>query len=327
VPQAVIGIIGAGRVGTTVARRLLARRDSEIVVYDANPVVARRLVESLGGRRQGIVVGDQDRIRTCTVVVIACPAPHARAVEKLAMRGCHVVSTSDDADDVRDLLELDTSTSVIAGAAASPGLTGLISRHLAAKFNEVDEIHVASHGTGGPACAQQHHRALAGTSIGLHDGTWLKRPAGSGRELCWFPDPVGGHDCYRSESPDPMVLSRAFPSAVRITARVSATRRDRLTSRLPMLTPPHPEGGLGAVRVEVRGWRADHRHVEVIGVAERLARLAGLVAAACAVAVEQGQIPGGVHVLGSTQVPNDVILGAVTAEGIRLQEFIGTSSL
>jgi hypothetical protein len=323
----VIGVIGAGRVGTTVARRLLARRNSEVVVYDANPVVARRLVESLGGRRQGIVVGDQDGIRRCNVVVIACPAPQARAVEKLVMRGCHVVSTSDDADDVRDLLELDTSTTVIVGAAATPGLTGLVSRHIAAKFDEVDEIHVASHGTGGPACAQQHHRALAGTSIGLHDGSWLRRPAGSGRELCWFPDPVGGHDCYRSESPDPMVLSRAFPSAVRITARVSATRRDRLTSRLPMLTPPHPEGGLGAVRVEVRGWRGEHRHVEVIGVAERLARLAGLVAAASAVAIERGQVAAGVHVLGTTGVPNDAILGDVTGEGIRLQEFIGTSSL
>ena len=243
------------------------------------------------------------------------------------MRGCHVVSTSDDADDVRDLLELDTSTAVIAGAAASPGLTGLVSRNLAAKFDELDEIHVASHGTGGPSCAQQHHRALAGTSIGLHDGTWLKRPSGSGRELCWFPDPVGGHDCYRSDSPDPMVLSRAFPSVVRITARVSAKRRDRLTSRLPMLTPPHPEGGLGAVRVEMRGWRGDQRHVEVIGVAERLARLAGLVASASAAAIERGQIAGGVHVLGAEHLPNDVILGDVTTEGVRLQEFIGTSSL
>ena len=322
-----IGIIGAGRVGTTVARRLLARGDTEVVIHDANSVVARRLVDSLGGRRRGFKVGDQDEIRRCDVVVIACPAPHLRAVEKLVMRGCHVVSTSDDADDVRDLLELDTSTAVIAGAAASPGLTGLVSRHLAAKFDELDEIHVASHGTGGPSCAQQHHRALAGTSIGLHDGTWLKRPSGSGRELCWFPDPVGGHDCYRSDSPDPMVLSRAFPSVVRITARVSAKRRDRLTSRLPMLTPPHPEGGLGAVRVEVRGWRGDQRHVEVIGVAERLARLAGLVASASAAAIERGQIAGGVHVLGAEHLPNDVILGDVTTEGVRLQEFIGTSSL
>jgi hypothetical protein len=67
--------------------------------------------------------------------------------------------------------------------------------------------------------------------------------------------------------------------------------------------------------------------VEVIGVAERLARLAGLVAAASAVAIERGQVAAGVHVLGATGVPNDAILGDVTGEGIRLQEFIGTSSL
>lgn len=322
-----IGVIGAGRVGTSVVRQLLLTQPNDIVIHDTNPVVARRLAESLSSRARKAVVGDQEHIRRCDVVVIACPAPHARAVEKLVMLGCHVVSTSDDSDDVRDLLELNTSSTVVAAAAATPGLTGLISRHLAQRFDDIDEIHVASHGTGGPACAQQHHRALGGTSIGLHDGTWLRRPAGSGRELCWFPDPVGGHDCYRSESPDPMVLSRAFPSARRITARVSATRRDRLTSRLPMLTPPHPEGGSGAVRIEVRGWRGSERHVEIVGVAERLARLAGLVAAACADAVHRGEMSAGVHVPGEVGIPNEAVLAAVTGAGVRLQEFIGTSSL
>ena len=40
---------------------------------------------------------------------------------------------------------------------------------------------------------------------------------------------------------------------IAISARRSARRRDRFTARLPMLSPPHQEGGIGALRVEVRG--------------------------------------------------------------------------
>ena len=322
-----IGVVGAGRVGAIVVRQLVALDADHIVVYDANPVVVRRVAESAAARRGRVVVGDQERIRACQTVVVAGPVPHARAVHKLSAAGCHVISVSDDLDDVRTLLNVPAQTCLVVGAAASPGFTGLVARHLAGRFDTVDEIHVASHGTGGPACAQQHHRALGGTALGWHDGAWIKRPAGSGRELCWFPDPVGGLDCYRSESPEPVVLARAFPEAQRISARVSATRRDRLTSRLPMLAPPHPEGMDGAVRIEVRGWRGTERHVEIIGAAERLARMTGLVAAATTHAVHSGRVPCGVHVLGDTALPNDDILRDVTSYGVRMQEFIGTSAL
>ena len=105
----------------------------------------------------------------------------------------------------------------------SPGLSGLIARHLASQLACCDEIHVAVHGTAGPACARQHHRALDGFAPGWHDGEWIERRAGSGRELCWFPEPVGARDCYRAELSDPLLLHRAFPDAARISARVSAT--------------------------------------------------------------------------------------------------------
>ena len=92
------------------------------------------------------------------------------------------------------------------GAGFSPGYTCLLARHAAARLDSVDEIHVARSGTGGPACARQHHRALAGTAVDWRDGEWQERRAGSGRELCFFPDPIGAADCYRAELPDPFVL-------------------------------------------------------------------------------------------------------------------------
>ena len=110
----------------------------------------------------------------------------------------------------------------------------------------------------------------------------------------------------------------------RVTVRVSATRRDRLTARLPMLTPPHAEGGIGALRVEVRGWRGGERHVEVMGVAERLAQIAGVVAGASARSVAAGGFASGVRTLGDTESPNDVLLDEVLATGLQVREFVGT---
>jgi hypothetical protein len=83
----------------------------------------------------------------------------------------------------------------------------------------------------------------------------------------WFPEPVGGADCYRAALADPLLLAPVFPGCRRITARLEATRRDRITSWLPMLRPPHPEGLIGAVRVEVRGWNGGCPETRILGAA------------------------------------------------------------
>ena len=264
----------------------------------------------------------------CNVVVLAHGAPHSALAATFVAQGIAVVSVSDNLADVLALLDIQDralarKVPVIVGAACSPGMTGLLVHHVTRAFESIDEVHVAVHGTGGPQCARQHHDSLAGVSIGWHEGEWLQRPAGSGRELCWFPDPVGARDCYRYASPEPVLLQRIAPSLQRITARVSATRRDRLTARLPMLSPPHAEGTLGGLRVEVRGVRNGMRHVEIVGIAERVATITGSVAAHAARALINGSVPPGVHNLGQDEVPNDYILDGVLDSGTILHQFIG----
>jgi hypothetical protein len=264
----------------------------------------------------------------CSVVVLAHGAPHSALAATFVAQGIAVVSVSDNLADVLALLDIQDralarKVPVIVGAACSPGMTGLLVHHVTRAFESIDEVHVAVHGTGGPQCARQHHDSLAGVSIGWHEGEWLQRPAGSGRELCWFPDPVGARDCYRFASPEPVLLQRIAPSLQRITARVSATRRDRLTARLPMLSPPHAEGTLGGLRVEVRGVRAGTRHVEIVGIAERVATITGSVAAQAARALSKGLVAPGVHNLGQDEVPNDFILDGVLDSGTILHQFVG----
>ena len=151
--------------------------------------------------------------------------------------------------------------------------------------------------------------------------------AGTGRELEWFPEPVGAYDCYRAEVPGPVVMHRTFPDAVRISARMSANRRDRLTSRLPMLTPPHGEGGVGALRVEVRGADATGARVTLIaGIAEMVGTATAATASGYLDAYLSGDLPVGLILPGDDRLDTNALLRAIERRGVRLQEFTGVPS-
>jgi hypothetical protein len=271
---------------------------------------------------------NRSELHRAKVVVLAGPLPHTPVAKEFLGKGVSIVSTSDDIADCLNLLSLselatENKATLIIGAASSPGMSGLLVRNLSKAFDSIDEVHIALHGTGGPACARQHHRALSGQSIGWHDGEWLRRPAGSGRELCWFPEPVGAYDCYRGELPDPLLIKRAFPELVRVTARVSATRRDRVFARMPMLIPPRAEGGMGGLRVEVRGAKNGERVVDVVGVAERVGQVAGVVSGCVARSISVGEISKpGAFVLGELSLPNEALLSRVMASGVQAHSFV-----
>jgi saccharopine dehydrogenase-like NADP-dependent oxidoreductase len=323
-----IGIFGAGVVGSRVAESLSVELQTSIAVYDSSQIVAQRLARRLSETNALIKATSRSELHRAKVVVLAGPLPHTPVAREFLETGVSVVSTSDDIADCLNLLSLsdlatENKVTLIIGAASSPGMSGLLVRNLSKAFDSVDEVHIALHGTGGPACARQHHRALSGQSIGWHDGEWLRRPAGSGRELCWFPEPVGAYDCYRGELPDPLLIKRAFPELVRVTARVSATRRDRVFARMPMLIPPRAEGGMGGLRVEVRGTKNGERVVDVVGVAERVGQVAGVVSGCVARSIGAGELSQpGAFVLGELSLPNEVLLSRVLACGVQAHSFV-----
>ena len=112
-----------------------------------------------------------------------------------------------------------------------------------------------------PAAAPAGRRApasttgpCAGTALDWRDGEWQRRRGRLGPRALLVPRPdrrgglLPGRAARRRCCSCPP--SRA---SSRVTARLAASRRDRLTAHLPMLRRPHPEGLVGAVRVEVRG--------------------------------------------------------------------------
>jgi hypothetical protein len=323
---AIVGVVGGGVTGTRVAG-LLAAGGVRVAVFDTVRAAATAAARPIGG----VAVNRVEDLMVCDLVVMCQPAPHAELASRFLRDGTPVVSLSDDLDDLRVMLGLSDVTRrgevpLVVGAGMAPGLSGLLARYLAAQLHVIDEFHVAIHGTAGPSCARQHHHALGTTALGWHDGEWIEPPGGSGRDLVWFPEPIKAFDCYRGAFGDPLLLHRAFPEVSRITARVSATRRDRLTARLPMLAPPHPEGDLGAVRVEARGAAADGSRVTVIaGAVSSTARLAAAVAAVTAAQVLRVGVEPGVHALSDQVLEPLELLHHATEAGVQVQEYTGLS--
>jgi saccharopine dehydrogenase-like NADP-dependent oxidoreductase len=278
---------GPGAVGIRAARALVEAEELEsLVIIHREPKRASAVLAELGPRVQ-IRRGAVDDLPPADVVIITASSGVRRAAEAALRNHSHVVCVADEPSDIRTLLGFDGMAracrrTLVIGAAMAPGLSCLLAAYLRGQVDRVEEVHVASVGTGGPACARRHHAALAAIAVDWEDGEWRRRPGGSGRELVWFPEPVGGADCYRAGLSDPLLLVPAFPGARRVTARLEATRRDRLTSWLPMLRPPHPEGLIGAVRVEVRGWLDGRAESRILGVAVPPAAAAGAVAARAA---------------------------------------------
>ncbi len=329
-----IAVVGLGSTGTQTARLLASSAIGGLWLHDVDHDRARSLRDSLPSGGVGAPtrlcgpLGDQAEI-----VVLATPAgTHARLARRILAEGRHVVSISDAPGDVHGLLDLDDvarahGRSVVMGAGFAPGLSCLLARHGANLLDEIEEVSVAKTGTGGPACAREHHRALSQPGHEYHHGQWLIRAGGSGRELAWFPDPIGAKDCYRADLPTPLLLARVFPGADRITSRVSATRRDRLTARLPMLRPPHADGGPGAIRVEVRGRRNGRVETVVFGVTERPSIAAGTVAAVVALLLarrpDPDPIPAGAFGLGELADPKR-LLRDLHRRGIRASTYEGS---
>ncbi len=285
-----IAVVGAGLVGRRAATELSAR-DHEVVVVDE-----RRMPQRLPAG----VVSRTSVPQGASVVILATPTwAQPDAAAQLIENGNAVVSTSDAPADIRafERLDLDARRAeqpLVVGAAHSPGLSLLVARWLANGLDSVDSISTASFGTGGPACARRHHQAIRGFGRHYDQGQEELCRAGSGRRLIWFPDPIGGVDCYYGRLAEPFLLHRSFPEVPRIRARIAATRRDRLTSRLPMLRPPHDEGLIGGCVVEVRGRGAKGYEHRLLASCAPQASVAAHTAAAAAEAVLQGRFDVGV---------------------------------
>lgn len=326
-----LALTGLGTTGSHIARQASQSAFDELHLFDSNEKTRSSVVSSLKAiARDGqrIIEGPPTSADPVDVVVIATPAgTHVPLARTMLAAGSSVVSISDDPVEVEALLALDdlaqtNGRSLVVGSGFSPGLSCLLVRFVADQLDQVDVINTYTAATAGPACARRHHQALQGSGYEWLEGDWVLRRGGSGRDLAWFPDPFGAKDCYRGALADPLLIQPVFPQATRISARMAATRRDRVTSRLPMLRPPHQDGGPGAIRVEVRGRRQKAVETLIVGVMDHPSVAAATVAAEVAAVVAAGGAPLGAHGLASWPDPKSV-LRVLNRKGVRVAQYSG----
>ena len=328
-------VAGLGAVGARAARQVHSLGDVEALwLVGSDRARAQEIAGAIGtparpGTWDEALADSPDAVVFCGAVGQLVGAD--RLVERASAAldaGANVISTADGLEEIDGLLALDArardrSRSVVAGAAFCPGLSCVLAVHAAARMEEVTEVRVAGSGSGGPACRRTYRRSLSGLAHEWESGSWIPHPAGSGRELCWFPDPEGGRDCYRADFAANQLLAPAFPSAQRISARRARSPRERLGLDRPV-RHRRSEGSSGAIRVEVVGRQAGAVVSRVLGAYDRPAVAAGAVAALAAHWAVDGRLArsgaGGLAELVKDSVG---FLGELAERGVKAAVFTG----
>ena len=350
-------LVGSGAVGRRAARQLAETDGVErILIADRAAGPAAEAAEAMGARAEA-VDWSSDRPLPPGVGVVASAIGGAgeRAVfERAVEAGVPAAGCADDAETIRSLLDLDDAAreagiSLAAGCGLAPGLADVLARHAADALESVDEIHVARAGSAGPACRSAIDRSGRATALEWRDGAWARHRAGSGRQLVWFPSPVGGLDCHRAGSGQAALLVDAFPllgrASMRIASPLGPGRQApgvRLLGNVPMVSAlltgvagggrgrrRDPDGDWGAAWVEVRGRRGRSEEILVYGAVDRMAFAAGAVLGATAVWLAGlGAAPvttTGAHGLAALVDPVP-FLGELARRGVKAAVFEGASA-
>lgn len=328
VPRA--AVIGLGVVGTRLARELVS----------GNPEVSLVLGSSREGRRgeMGRVFSDAIKAGRLTIrdthaemavgaEVVVLTGDQSAQVDQAAAHlaaGRHVVATVDSHECARRLWDLEElarskDRTLVVGSCFSPGLSDVLAAYGSTRMDSVEEVHFARHGAGGPQCEADRRAAARRDAHEWRDGRWVTHRGGSGRELCWFPDPVGGLDAYFADTAEPVIAVANRGDLLRCSARLVVSRRDRIERCLPKVLPVPAEGGVGAIRVELRGSRGAERVTLVLGSLDRPGVVAGVMTSEVVMAILGGEAPTGVIGAGSVTDPV-VMLKRLRHKGVRVAE-------
>lgn len=347
-------LVGAGAVGRRTARQLAETDGVErILIADRAAGVAAEAAQAMGAGAEAVEWSpDRPLPAGVTVVASAVGGSAERAVFERALEaGVPAAGCADDAGTVRSLLDLDDAAReagvpLAVGCGLAPGLADVLARHAADAVESVEEIHVARAGSAGPACRATVDRAERGAVLEWRDGAWARHRAGSGRQLVWFPSPVGGLDCHRAGSGQAALLVDAFPGLARASMRVASPLGPgrslpgvRVLGHFPMVTARlaaaggarrrNPDGDWGAVWVEVRGRRGRSEEILVYGAVDRMAFAAGAVLGVTALWLAGlGAAPvaaTGAHGL-AVLVDPVPFLGELARRGVKAAAFEGASA-
>lgn len=322
-------LAGTGEVGIRAARQLVDTPGVQrLVVASRDPGRARGLARAMGARAEPFPDRGpyRDALGGVDAVAVATAAPVAAEWARAAVGAGVPVATIRDRDaGPSDAAAAAARTAVVAGCGLVPGLSDVLVRHAGAAFDRIHEVHVARAGAAGPACAEEVRGARREVPGEWRDGAWHAQ-RGFGPELLWFPEPVGARECQLSALGVAATVA-TVPTARYVAVRLAPpprARRSGVRFRRDVL-----DEGWGAARIEVVGERDGRVDSIVYGVVDRVAVVAGVVLAVCALALAGAADTGvraepGVHALGELVTPVP-FLAELARRGVKAAVFEGVA--
>jgi saccharopine dehydrogenase-like NADP-dependent oxidoreductase len=229
-------VLGCGEMGTSAVEDLYAYgKFKEVIVATRSVDKVKTLLPKLKRRRVKVTPfelnienGNRlvDLMRNCDVA-INCIGPNYKYEVKVAEAAIEaktdLIDINDDYEATYEMWKLDEQAKeagiiIVMGLGASPGINNVFVRACADQLETVDEIHTTwvMSGTdpGGLALAYHLLYSLSGKALTYENNEMIEVESFvDGKERIEFLDPVGPLDVFHVGHPEPITLSRAFPTA------------------------------------------------------------------------------------------------------------------
>jgi lysine 6-dehydrogenase len=229
-------LLGCGEIGKEALRDLYQYGIfEEIIVATRTLSHASVFINSLKGyspriKHVSIDAADSDAVagimKGCTVAV-NCAGPNYKYELPVALAAIKarvpLVDVNDEYEITYKMYDLDDAAKeagipVIFGLGGAPGIDNVLVRAAADQLDEVSEIHTAwvmsGADPGGFALSQHLLYSLSDKAYTLADGMMKEvRSFIDGGEILELPAPIGKVEVFHIGHPEPITLSRSFPSA------------------------------------------------------------------------------------------------------------------
>ncbi len=229
-------LLGCGEIGKEALRDLYDYGVfEEIIVGTRTMSNSSGFIPSLKGRSTKITearidISDSDAVaelmKDCKVAV-NCAGPNYKYELPVAYAAIKarvpLVDVNDEYEITYKMYDLDEAAKdagipIIFGLGGAPGIDNVLVRAAADQLDEVDEIHTAwvmsGADPGGFALSQHLLYSLSGKAYTVEGGIMKEmRSFVDGGEILEFPAPIGNVEVFHIGHPEPITLSRSYPSA------------------------------------------------------------------------------------------------------------------
>lgn len=226
--QRVLIIGGCGRIGSNIAKDILAHTDAEVTITGRNPQLGMAALERLGSAVQFQTLDLANQLRLDEVIAKADLVVHsagpfhyreANVLRTCIQQGVDYVDVSDERSFTRKALALGddaqaAGVTAIINSGVFPGMSNSMVRKGVESLDQAESIQLSYvvAGSGGAGVT-----VMRTTFIGLQrpfeawlDGRWQPIKPYTARETLTFPQPYGKANVYWYDMPEAITLQDTF---------------------------------------------------------------------------------------------------------------------